>query len=310
VAASKPKNLAESVRQRLVNLAHARGEEAQALLIRYGVERFLYRLTRTPDGDRFVLKGALLFTIWDNTPTRPTADADLLGPGLGTPATIRTYFQTVCATAVEPDGLVFQPNTVKAERIREDQEHDGVRVRVVAKLGKAEITVKVDVGFGDVITPAPIAATLPPLLDFPPAQIRAYPPETAVAEKCHAIVNRGATNTRMKDYYDLYVLSEVRDFDGALLAAAVAATFKRRAHELPSDTAIGLTAAFGENGGKQRQWSAFLKQRGLRPLPSDLATVVQRVAGFLQPVIDAARGNGVWQARWPAGRDWTTARDD
>jgi hypothetical protein len=304
VANTRPKNLAESVRHRLLNLARARGEENQAVLIRYGVERFLYRLMQTPGGSRFVLKGALLFTIWDDTPTRPTADADLLGPALSTPEEMRTFFQTVCTAQVEDDGLVFDANTVKTEVIREDQEYGGVRIRAEGRLGNARIPVKVDVGFGDVITPAAVEATLPPLLDFPPVQLRAYPPETAVAEKCHAIVNLGATNTRMKDYYDLYVLSEVRDFEGALLATAIAATFTRRATDLPEAAPIGLTAAFSGDPIKQTQWKAFLRRRGLRPVPTDFSAVVLRVAAFLQPVLDAARSRSDWHARWMPSRGW------
>ncbi len=219
---------------------------------------------------------------------------------------MRTYFQTVCATSVEPDGLTFQPNTVMAQRIREDQAYAGVRVRMVARLGAARIPIKVDVGFGDVITPAAVMATMPTLLDAPPLRIRAYPPETVVAEKCHAIIALGAANTRMKDFYDLYVLSEVRDFEGALLVSAVAATFRRRATELPSAVAVGLTAAFAEQSAKQVQWTAWLRRRGLRAIPADFAAVVRRVAAFLQPVIDAAREGAEWSPRWAAS-GWRAA---
>lgn len=256
------------------------------------------------------MKGALLFTIWDDTPARPTADIDLLGPEIGAPATVRTYFQAVCTTSVEPDGLRFQPNAVTTERIREDQAHDGVRARMVAKLGNATIPVKIDVGFGDVITPGPVTATLPPLLDFPPVAMHTYPPETAVAEKCHAIVDRGATNTRMKDYYDLYVLSEARDFTGVVLAAAIGATFEHRATELPMEPPVGLTTIYGSDPTKQTQWAAFLKQRGLRAVPTDLKAAVSRVAAFLQPAIDAARAGTEWHSRWAAARGWIANTTD
>jgi predicted nucleotidyltransferase component of viral defense system len=285
---SQPKNLAASVSQRLRNLARADGTDYQRILERYAGERLLYRLQHTVGGDRFILKGAVLWVVWEGTPRRPTRDVDLLGPGRGTSESMRGVFRAACTVSVAPDGLSFDPATVGAAVIREDEDYEGVRVTMAAQLGRAVIPVQVDIGFGDAVTPAPIDAVLPPLLDFPPVQMRMYPVETVVAEKYEALVKRGLSNTRMKDFYDLFILSETRTFDVATLRRAIARTFENRGTPLPAtELPVGLTPAFAAD--KSPQWLSYLDKNELRDVPRDLGIVLDRLRGFLGPI--AAKDN-------------------
>jgi len=283
---SKPTNLVVSVRQRLRNLARADGMDYQPILERYAGERILYRLQHTAGGDRFTLKGAALWVVWEGAPRRPTRDVDLLGPGRGTPETMGEIFRAACVVDVAPDGLSFDPASVDAAVIREDEDYEGVRVTMVAQLGRAVIPVQVDIGFGDAVTPAPIVAVLPPLLDFPAVQMRMYPVETVVAEKFEAMVKRGLLNTRMKDFYDLVILSETRTFDLATLQQAVTRTFEKRGTALPtSELPVALTPAFAAD--KSTLWLGYLDKNDLIDVPRDLGIVVEKLRIFLGPVTAA-----------------------
>ncbi|NUP56559.1 MAG: nucleotidyl transferase AbiEii/AbiGii toxin family protein [Gemmatimonadaceae bacterium] len=303
----QPSDLAASVRQRLLNLAKARGEELQLVLTRYGIERLLYRLGRTPASEQFVLKGAVLFYVWEGEPHRPTRDVDFLGYGDSSPEAVAGVFRAVCEADVEPDGLTFLAESVAAESIRDAQEYGGARLTLLAMLGNARIPLQVDVGFGDTVIPPAAVADFPTLLDFPAPRVRAYPAETVVAEKFQAMVALGIANTRMKDFYDVWMLSETRRFEGARLAEAIAATFSRRGTALPSADAppLALTEAFGRDADKQRQWKAFLARGGLSDAPTELQTVLQRIAALVMPPASAARRGKEFHSIWASGRDWT-----
>ena len=201
-----PKNISASVKARLQNVAAIRGEDFNLLLLRYGIERLLFRLSQSPHADRFLLKGAMLFVVWDEKTHRPTRDLDLLGFGSTDKAELIQVFAAVAAVPVVDDGIVFDPKSVQAADIREDDAYGGVRIRLLGKLGTAEVPVQIDVGAGDVVTPAPERATFPALLDFPAPQIRTYPVYTVVAEKFEAMVKLGIANTRMKDFHDIWFL--------------------------------------------------------------------------------------------------------
>jgi hypothetical protein len=216
-----------------------------------------------------VLKGAMLFVVWDGTPHRPTRDVDFLGSGESTPDAVADAFRAACAVDAEPDGLTFDPLAVRAEPIRDRQEYGGVRVTLAALLGTARIPLQVDVGFGDAVTPAPAWATFPPLLpDLPAPRVRAYPAETVVAEKLQAAVALGIANTRLKDFYDLWLLAGTREFDGEVLARAIGATFLRRGTPLPATPPTALRSEFTRDPEKQQQWRAFLSRTGslVRPV--------------------------------------------
>lgn len=235
-----PKNLSASVRQRLTNLARARGEAFQTLLTRYALERLLYRLSQSEDADRFLLKGALLFLLWSDTPHRATRDIDLLGSGSLAVEALAALFRSLCELDVAEDGLLYLAETVQAGAIREDNLYGGVRVTLTAVLENARIPVQVDIGFGDAITPEPVAIAFPTLLDFPAPRLRAYQRETVIAEKLEALVTLEMGNSRLKDFYDLFVLGQEFSFEGARLGEAIRATFARRGTPLPEQMPVGL----------------------------------------------------------------------
>ena len=297
------RGLSHSVKQRLLNLSATRGETFNALLVRYGIERLLYRLTKSPHADAFVLKGAMLFALWADKPHRPTKDLDLLGYGSPSVDQLQRVFREICVTAVEPDGLAFEPTSVTAQTIREDSVYDGIRLHILAMLGKARIPLQVDVGFGDSITPEPRILAFGPLLDLPPPVLRTYPPETVIAEKLEAMLVLGLSNSRMKDYFDLWTLSRTMSFDGPVLAHAVGQTIRRRQTDLPEGTPIGLSVSFGADAMKQAQWSAFLRKMGVEGAV-DLPSVAAHLHGFLLPIIDAVRTGKRAAGRWPIGGPW------
>lgn len=300
-----PTDLAASVRQRLLNIAKAHHEEFQRLLTRYGVERLLYRLTHTPAGELFVLKGAMLYVVWEGAPHRPTRDVDFLGVGDSTPEGVAEVFRAACHIDVPLDGLTFDPDTVRAEPIRDQQEYGGVRVTLSAKIGTAQIPLQVDVGFGDAVTPAPDWATFPALLpDIPAPRIRTYPPETVVAEKVEAMVALGIANSRLKDFYDLWVIATTRSFDGAVLAEAIGATFTRRGTPFPTERPVALTEQFAANPDKQAQWRAFLTRASVTDAPRDLSTAIERISAFVLPPLNTMRIGEPFRSHWTPATAW------
>lgn len=297
-----PTNLPASVRDRLFKLSATNGEEFQLVLTRFGVERLLYRLMQTPRGEEFVLKGAVLFTLWQGAPHRPTRDVDLLGRGDSAPASLAHTFRDACAVAVAPDGLIFDPESVVAVANREDLRYPGVRVTLMARLGTARIPLQVDVGFGDAMTPDPKVETLPTLLPFPAARMAVYPVETVVAEKVEAIVSRGMTNTRLKDYYDVWTLARTRVFAGDSLTAAMRATFARRQTNLPQGAPLALSIAFATQ--RQPEWRTYLTRNRLKDAPAELAVVLNAIVEFLGPAIIAARDVRPWTRQWYPETGW------
>ena len=269
------RNVAASIRARLKQHAGAQQQDFNLTLTRYGLERLLYRLSISPHANRYLLKGALLFSLWFDQPHRPTRDADLLGFGPDDIESAVLAFREMCQIEVD-DGLAFDPASVKGTTIRKEAGYGGVRVDVLATLDGARIALQVDIGFGDAVTPAPEAVHYPVLLqDLPAPQLRAYPKYTVVAEKFHAVCLLGMANTRMKDYFDLWVLLTEEDLAPDELRRAVEATFARRRLAMPADLPIGLSDAFAQDPIKQRQWAAFFKKNGLAP--RELAEVVARL---------------------------------
>lgn len=263
-------DLAASVRARLLNVARAQGADFNQVLVRFALERILYRLSRSPYAEHFLLKGALLFTLWYDMPHRATRDADLLGFGASDLESMTLAFRQVAGIGVD-DGIVFDPDSVIAEEIRKDAGYAGARIRIGAELASARCKTQIDVGFGDAVTPGPVDATYPVLLpDLPAPRLRTYPAYTVVAEKLHAIVKLGMSNSRMKDYFDLSILLERESLDIDVLARAIKATFERRGTTVPSELPIGLTDEFALDASRQSLWRAFIGKNGLvlEPLPS------------------------------------------
>ncbi len=294
--------------QRLRNLARERGEDVNALLAQYAVERLLYRISRSDQASRFVLKGAMLFRVWTGSLHRPTQDVDLLGYGDPEPERLAETFAAILREVTdESDGLVFDSTAVTAEETRGAQEYGGVRVRIPARLGTARVVVQIDVGFGDAITPEATEREFPPLLGHDAPRILAYPPETAVAEKVEAICSIGIANSRMKDYYDLIAISRRFDFEGAILSRAISATFDRRGTPIPVERPVGLTDGFADDDQKRAQWAAFLRRTKLPDAPSELRDVVEVVRRFVEPPLHAAAAADDFTARWLPSQGWQRA---
>ena len=279
--------LAASVQARLLNRAKARGEDFSLVLSRYVVERFLYRLSVSPDRDRYWLKGALLFDLWFDVPHRPTRDADFLGFGPADAEALASTVREICGIAGD-DGVVFDPASIRIEEIREQAGYGGLRVRLVGLLGKSRCSVQLDVGYGDAVTPGPDEIVYPTLLDDQPApRLRAYPRVTVVAEKLEAMVSLGMANTRMKDYFDVRALAREGALDVRLLADAIAATFARRGTALPPGVPLGLSEEFARDATKLSQWQAFLRKNRLDAPALEL--VVAEVRDFLVEPVRLAR---------------------
>ena len=300
----RQRNLAASVHQRLLTIARERRDELQSVLARYGVERLLYRLGESPAQERFVLKGAVLFTLWDGSPHRPTRDVDFLAYGDSSPDAVAGAFRELCTADVEPDGLTFLADTVKAEPIRDRQEYGGVRVTLLVTLGAARIPMQIDVGFGDAVTPPATISAFPTLLDFPAPRVRAYSSETVVAEKAEAMVSLGIVNTRMKDFYDLWLLAGTRAFDGAILGRAIDATFSRRGTPIPTGIPVAFGEAFSRDRERQAQWAAFLSRARLTGAPRELAATVERIREFIFPLIDALSREDDFCLKWTPTAGW------
>lgn len=277
---------AASVRARLLKLAQAQGVDFNQVLVRFALERLLYRLGQSAYADRFLLKGALLFALWYDMPHRHTRDADLLGFGASDLPTIMRDIAGLEAN----DGIAFDPSSVTGTVLRKDAGYVGARILISGELARARCRTQIDVGFGDAVTPGPIEASYPVLLDDLPApRLRTYPVYTVVAEKLHAIALLGMSNSRVKDYLDLSVLLERETMDSDLLTQAIQATFERRNMVVPAALPVGLTDEFGLDHSRQALWQAFLKKNGLPFKP--LLTVVQQLQTALNPVLNlAARG--------------------
>jgi hypothetical protein len=304
VTKGNPKNIAASVRARLTEFARKHNEELQTVLTRYAIERFLYRLSISPHGDGFVLKGAMLFQLWTAEPHRATRDVDLLGTGESSLERLTEVMSSICAVAAPDDGLAFDPSAVTANRIKEDQEYEGVRVICPVRLGNARLRLQVDVGFGDAITPPPVREDFPTILDFPAPILKAYPRETVVAEKFQTMTALGMQNSRMKDFFDLWILSRDFEFNGGTLVRAIAATFRRRGALPPTVTPLALTEEFGTDPSKITQWEAFVRKGKLALDPAKLEEVIAVLDSFLMPPSQAAATDETFSTTWMPGGPW------
>lgn len=297
------KNMAASVRARLSNKGRESRRPFQELLQYYGLERFLYRLSRSEHVERFLLKGALMLRVWGAPGSRPTRDIDLLGFIDNEIATIEAITRDACNIEVDDDGLRFDPDTVAGERIKEDADYEGVRIKFVGYLEKARIPMQIDVGFGDVVHPAPEEQDYPTILDLPAPRLRMYPRETVVAEKFEAMVYLGTLNSRFKDFFDIWLLSRSFDFDGVDLARAIQKTFKHRETVLSADP-VALTPAFATAENTQKQWAAFVKRANLGEAPATFDQIREPLREFLLPVAAALTSGESFSKRWSAPGPW------
>jgi predicted nucleotidyltransferase component of viral defense system len=297
------RNMAVSVRQRLLNKARESDRLFNEVLLLYAMERLLYRISKSEYADRFFLKGALMFSVWSGSQSRPTADIDLLGRIDNFPETVAKAIVESCRIQVTPDGMEYDPESVTANTIISGVEYRGVRCTLWSYLGNARIKLQIDVGFGDIIVPEPIGLVYPTILDFPPPELFGYSMESTIAEKLHAMHKLSVINSRMKDFYDIWFLSRSFDFQGIPLAAAINATFINRKTVLSIDIS-SFKSSFYKNEYTQIQWSAFRSKSHLDKAPSSFESVVTDIKAFLQPVLNAITNNEPFDYSWSATGLW------
>ena len=299
------RDAAASVHARLLNLARKEGRDFNLLLLRFTVERFLYRLSISDEVDRFTLKGAALFRVWDGKEARPTRDIDLLDMWSEDRAPIRASLEAICGVPCPEDGVVFDAANIRMAAIRDDQPYGGVRARIQGRLGRARLPLQIDIGFGDVITPERKERDYPTLLDLPAPRLWTYPRETTVAEKLHAMVEHGARNTRVKDLWDVAHLARCFAFDGEVLRNAISETFQRRGTSFGHERPIALLPSYYEDAMRERLWKAL--QRGMEEDadgPAKLVDAGAELLRFLGPVCDSLIEGSSFTQVWPAGGPW------
>ncbi len=297
-----PRNIPASVRQRLLNRAKSDRRPFNELLQYYAMERFLYRLSQSAHADRFILKGALMLRVWRSPELRPTMDIDMLGKTSNEEADIVAQIRDILTVDVETDGLAFDPDSIQAERITEDADYEGIRIRFLGALGSARINMQIDIGFGDVVYPKPEESDLPTMLNSPAPRLLCYSRESSIAEKLEAMVKLGMLNSRMKDFYDIWLLSRQFDFDGTKLAEAIRLTFEQRGTTLPAEIEA-FTEPFIE--AKQTQWAAFWKRLQQNHVPASFREITASVDRFLSPIVAALSSGKPSPTNWTAPGAWT-----
>jgi hypothetical protein len=295
------KNISLSVHQRLLNKARQTSRTFNELLQHYAIERFLYRISKSPNSDRFILKGALMFSVWSSLNSRPTMDIDLMGRIDNSLDVIVAAMKDACKTEVENDGMAFDPESVTAVRITEDAEYQGVRVRIQGNLGNARISLQIDIGFGDEVYPHPGKIRYPTLLDFPAPELSGYTMESTIAEKFQAMVKLGILNSRMKDFYDIWLLSKTFNFKGEQLANAIVRTFENRNTQI-TGTPTFFEPSFAKE--KKAQWQGFVRKTKLPDTPELIDDVISDIKIFLEPLIISMAGKRKFQRIWNAPGPW------
>lgn len=296
-------NLPASVHQRLLDRSRTSDRPFNEVLQYYAIERFLYRLSKTPQAGKFILKGALMLSVWTKPFPRPTKDVDLLGRVSNDVAVVSPIIRSACAQEVEPDGMRFDPDGIESRRITEDAEYEGIRVRFQGRLGNARVTVQLGIGFGDVIVPAACVVEYPVILDFPAPRLRGYSRESSIAEKFHAMVRHGELNSRMKDFYDVWLLSRLFTFDGKTLAEAIGRTFSRRDAEVPAQP-VAFRELFVRDATKQAQWTAFVRKAGLTNAPQSFGETAAGVTAFVGPVAASLAAHERFHRAWRPPGPW------
>jgi hypothetical protein len=288
-------NISASVKQRLLNRSKTDNRSFNELLQYYAMERFLYRLSLSSHAQHYILKGALMLRAWNSPEFRSTMDIDMLGKTGNEETNIIVQICDILAVEVDPDGLVFDSESIRTERITEDADYEGIKVRFNGFLGTARISMQIDIGFGDIVYPEPQKAELPCLLDFPAPSLLCYSRESVIAEKFEAMIKLGHLNSRMKDFYDIWLLSRQFRFELSNLAEAVKLTFKQRGTEL-SQPIEAFSADFISS--HLSMWAVFRKRLKQDHVPASFQDIATEVESFLAPVIKGDSEEKEWQ---PAG---------
>jgi predicted nucleotidyltransferase component of viral defense system len=302
VSKNEIQNIAHSIHRRLLNKAKEMNRPFNELLQYYAMERFLCRLSKSDYAGKYILKGALMLRVWQAPFARPTMDIDMLGKTSNDIDAVVRQFKDICDVTVEPDGLTFNPDSIRAQRITEDADYEGLRLRFTGNLGNARISIQIDIGFGDVVFPKPKSEALPTILDFAPPKLSCYSRESMVAEKFEAMVRHSDLNSRMKDFYDIWLITGQFDFDGSVLLKAVSKTFQNRNVEVP-----GKIPAFTKDfaASKQKQWDVFYRRLSTKDIPHDFHEVIRFISEFLQPIADAIVSEHNFNMHWNASkRQW------
>ena len=301
------RNPAASVRQRLLNLARETGVEFNLVLERYAVERFLFRLSASREVNRFTLKGAALFRVWGTEELRPTRDVDFLASGIEHATEIRTALEAICDVHCPEDGVLFDPETIRVNAIRGEELRGAMRVRVQGRLARTRLPLQIDIGFGDVVTPGPQERDYPTLLDLPAPRLWTYPRETLIAEKVQAMVRHGASNSRVKDLWDVSCLARRFAFDGETLRTALAETFGRRGTSFGRERPLALLPVYYEDAVRVRRWQHLKRQVGANADgPTALDDAREELQRFVGPVYDSLIHDLPFTQAWPAGGPWRT----
>ena len=297
------KDMATSVHQQLLNKSRQTGRPFNELLQYYAMERFLYRLSRSAYAKRFILKDALMLTVWKAPVSRPTRDMDFLGRIDNDIGAIAEAVSDVCSTEVEPDGLEFNQDTIEAERIAEDADYEGVRVLFQGNLGNARISMQFDVGFGDMVVPRPTKFQYPTIIEMPSPALTGYSMESTIAEKFEAMVKLGALNSRMKDFFDISLLSQLFEFSGKTLASAISATFETRDTDISLYSSV-FSGDLVADKSTATQWRAFLRRTAIERAPSEFSTVVEQISVFLEPPAETVANGTAFRKSWKPGGPW------
>ena len=301
MSVGKSVNVAASIRQRLKNQSNKDKRPFNELLQYYAMERFLYRLSQSAHAELFILKGALMLRAWRSPEVRPTMYIDMLGRTSNDEGSIITQIKDIISTQAEDDGLIFDSDSIRAERITEDADYEGIRVRFVGRLDGAQIHMQIDIGFGDIVHPEAVMTELPTILDSPIPKLLCYSRESAIAEKFQAMLKLGELNSRMKDFYDIWLLSRQFDFNGANLTEAIRLTLSHRGSTIPTDI-TAFSKEFVE--AKQVQWTAFSKRLGQEHVPTNFSDIVSAVEAFIQPVVSAIASESKAPSSWKSPNTW------
>ena len=293
-------NMGASVRERLLTLARKDGVNLDSYLVRYAHERLLHRLGQSRHRDSFILKGAMLQTVWLDGLTRPTRDLDFLAFG---DIEAEAVFREILSIDAD-DGVAFDIDSISVRTIQEEKAYGGLRITINADIAGAAVRIKVDLGFGDAVYPDPTETEYPVLLDSPNPRIRAYPKEAVVAEKFQAITILGKKNTRMKDYFDLWIMSQHLEFDADPLSTSVSATFERRKTRLPDDVPVGLSEAFATDPAVAKLWVNFNTRNKLDTQPPGIRETTTVLSDFLMPMVRRVHNEEAVAMTWPPGGPW------
>lgn len=296
-------NLPASVHQRLLNKATESSRPFNELLQYFAMERFIYRLSKTDHANKFILKGALMFSVWGAPVSRPTKDIDLLGKTSNDIRVIEKIMRDACKIKVEPDAMKFDQRSVVGEPIAEDADYEGVRVTLQGGLGNARVSLQIDIGFGDIVSPHVTKISYPTILDFPAPKFTGYTRESAIAEKFQAMVKLGTLNSRMKDFYDIWLMARMFDFKGQDLVSAIQKTFKKRKTDIVAHPQV-FDATFCRDKSKQAQWKVFLVKSKLTNAPEDFCSVVANIEKFLRPVLETITIGKALKKKWNASDNW------